>query len=52
MHYHVHLFDDILKKGALANYSTKPNEKIHGPIRTIYHEQTNFKAVEHQVSLC
>jgi len=32
MHLRVHLFDDIVSKGATRNFSTKPNEKMHGPI--------------------
>ncbi|KAG1889501.1 hypothetical protein F4604DRAFT_1674126 [Suillus subluteus] len=44
-----HLFDNILVKGATQNYNTKPNEKMHGPMRDIYHNRTNFKDVATQV---
>ncbi|KAG2355792.1 hypothetical protein BDR07DRAFT_1453666 [Suillus spraguei] len=43
-----HLFDDILAKGATQNYNMKLNEKMHGPVRDIYHNQTNFKDVTAQ----
>ncbi|KAG2118345.1 hypothetical protein BD769DRAFT_1629698 [Suillus cothurnatus] len=46
-----HLFDDILAKGTTQNYNTKPNEKMHGPVRDIYHNQTNFKDIATQI-LC
>ncbi|KAG0700922.1 hypothetical protein DFH29DRAFT_982909 [Suillus ampliporus] len=44
-----HLFDNILAKGATQNYNTKPNEKMHGPMRDIYHNRTNFKDVATQI---
>ncbi|KAG1857471.1 hypothetical protein F4604DRAFT_1589912 [Suillus subluteus] len=44
-----HLFDDILAKGTTQNYNTKPNEKMHGPVRDIYHNRTNFKDVATQI---
>jgi hypothetical protein len=44
-----HIFDDIQAKGATKNTSTKPNEKMHGPLREIYLCQTNFKDVVPQV---
>ncbi|KAG1867513.1 hypothetical protein C8R48DRAFT_747364 [Suillus tomentosus] len=44
-----HLFDDILVKGATQNFNTKPNEKMHSPVRDIYHNRTNFKDVATQV---
>ncbi|KAI9441949.1 hypothetical protein BJY52DRAFT_1195036 [Lactarius psammicola] len=34
MHALVHSFDDIEAKGASCNYNTKPNEKLHGPLKT------------------
>lgn len=49
MHLPSHLFDDIRDKGATRNYNTKPNEKLHGPLKTIYRERTNFKDVAEQV---
>lgn len=49
MHLPTHLFDDIVAKGATRNFNTKPNEKLHGPLKTIYRERTNFKNVAEQV---
>ncbi|KAG1738667.1 uncharacterized protein EDB91DRAFT_1249210 [Suillus paluster] len=48
-HASLHLFDDILAKGATRNYNTKPNEKMHGPVRDIYCNQTNFKDIATQI---
>ncbi|KAJ7592183.1 hypothetical protein C8J56DRAFT_780865, partial [Mycena floridula] len=50
MHLHVHLFDDIEDKGVMRTYSTWPNEKLHGPMRKIYHSKTNFKNVTEQIT--
>ncbi|KAG9088043.1 hypothetical protein FRC06_002252, partial [Ceratobasidium sp. 370] len=36
MHMLCHLFDDIWRKGAPANYSTKPCEQMHGKLRRAY----------------
>lgn len=47
-HLYVHLFDDIVAKGVTRNYSTKPNEQMHGPLRKIY-QRTNFRDVAPQV---
>ncbi|KAI9455219.1 hypothetical protein BJY52DRAFT_1122078, partial [Lactarius psammicola] len=48
MHALVHSFNDIEAKGASRNYNTKPNEKLHGPIRKLYN-QTNFKNIASQI---
>ena len=45
----MHLFDDIEAKGITLNYNTKPNEKMHGPLKTAYRRETNFKEVASQV---
>ncbi|KAG1905761.1 uncharacterized protein F5891DRAFT_1125792 [Suillus fuscotomentosus] len=37
-HSNVHVFDDILAKGATRNYNTKPNERMHGPLRIIRYD--------------
>ncbi|KAG1888363.1 hypothetical protein F4604DRAFT_1877444 [Suillus subluteus] len=42
-HLILHVFDDILAKGVTHNYNTKPNEKMHGGLRKIYLQRTNFK---------
>ncbi|KAH9170626.1 hypothetical protein EDB89DRAFT_1853308 [Lactarius sanguifluus] len=49
MHALVHSFDDIKAKGATRNYNTKPNEKLHGPLKKAYLRQTNFKDVAPQI---
>jgi hypothetical protein len=49
MHALVHSFDDIKAKGASRNYNTKPNEKLHGPLKRAYLSQTNFKNIAPQV---
>jgi hypothetical protein len=49
MHALVHSFDDIKAKGASRNYNTKPNEKLHGPLKKLYSMRTNFKNVAEQV---
>lgn len=49
LHYHLHLFDDIQDKGILRGLSTRPNEKLHGPLRKIYLNRTNFKDTGSQV---
>lgn len=48
-HTHKHLFDDVQAKGVTRNYSTKPNEKLHGPLKRSYALRTNFKDVANQV---
>ncbi|KAF5334706.1 hypothetical protein D9758_017254 [Tetrapyrgos nigripes] len=50
MHYHTHWFDDILGKGVSRVFGTKINEKMHGPLRKIYYERTNFKNVADQIT--
>ncbi|KAG0704425.1 hypothetical protein DFH29DRAFT_981528 [Suillus ampliporus] len=42
-HLSAHVFDDIEVKGVSRNYSTKPNEKMHGPLKDAYQDHTNFK---------
>lgn len=51
IHMMAHLFDDIEAKGVTRNYNTKPNEKMHGPLKDIYLLQTNFRDVAEQVEL-
>jgi hypothetical protein len=51
MHALVHSFDDIREKGASRNYNTKPNEKLHGPLKKSYLLRTNFRDVAPQVRL-
>ncbi|THG93164.1 hypothetical protein EW026_g7995 [Hermanssonia centrifuga] len=47
-HTHKHVVRDIRSKGVTRNYNTKPNEKMHGPLKKIYLRRTNFKQVEKQ----
>jgi hypothetical protein len=49
LHALVHSFDDIVAKGVTRNYNTKPNEKLHSPLKKAY-MRTNFKDVAAQVS--
>lgn len=50
MHLIQHLFDDIEAKGVTRNFSSKPFEKMHGPIGESYVRVTNYKNVAGQVS--
>ena len=49
MHSQLHIFDDIVAKGATRNYNTKTNESRHRPIKRTYVLLTNFKDVAEQV---
>ncbi|KAK0440025.1 uncharacterized protein EV420DRAFT_1316016 [Desarmillaria tabescens] len=49
VHSHQHVVDDILQKGVTLNYNTKPNEKMHGPLKDAYQLRTNFKDVAEQI---
>ncbi|KAG1887716.1 hypothetical protein F4604DRAFT_1877523 [Suillus subluteus] len=49
-HLSAHLFDNIEAKGVSQNYTTKPNEKMHGPLKNAYQDCTNFKNVTEQVT--
>ncbi|KAG2159185.1 uncharacterized protein EDB93DRAFT_1237894 [Suillus bovinus] len=44
-----HIFDDIMAKGSARNFSTRPNEKQHGPIKWWYLWQTNRKDIADQI---
>ncbi|KAG1826384.1 hypothetical protein DFJ58DRAFT_719975 [Suillus subalutaceus] len=44
-----HVFDNISAKGVTHNYSTKPNEKMHGSFQKIYLQHTNFKNIASQI---
>ncbi|KAI6157711.1 hypothetical protein BKA82DRAFT_131015 [Pisolithus tinctorius] len=48
-HTRMHVFDDIEAKGVTRNFNTKPNEKMHGPLKEAYQKQTNFKNVAQQI---
>ncbi|KAG2093553.1 hypothetical protein BD769DRAFT_1615706 [Suillus cothurnatus] len=49
IHLSAHLFDDIEAKGVTRNYNTKPNEKMHGPLKDAYQDRTNFKNFAEQI---
>ncbi|KAG1834044.1 hypothetical protein DFJ58DRAFT_719382 [Suillus subalutaceus] len=49
MHLSAHVFDDIEAKGVTRNYNTKPNEKMHGPLKDAYQDRTNFKNFAEQI---
>ncbi|KAG1766128.1 hypothetical protein EV702DRAFT_1204296 [Suillus placidus] len=49
MHASKHIFDNIITKGAACNFSTRPNEKQHGPIKRWYLRQTNRKDITNQI---
>ncbi|KAF8834824.1 hypothetical protein BDN67DRAFT_992580 [Paxillus ammoniavirescens] len=44
-----HAFNDIREKGAACNFSTRPNEKVHGPFKHAFFLQTNWKDVANQL---
>ncbi|KAG0700512.1 hypothetical protein DFH29DRAFT_876568 [Suillus ampliporus] len=46
-----HVTRDIRMKGTACNYSTHPNEKLHGPLKDAYKCQSNGKNVAEQI-LC
>lgn len=49
LHLQKHLFDDIQNKGVTHNFSTNPNEKMHGPLKKSYLQHSNFKDYSKQV---
>ncbi|KAF8876252.1 hypothetical protein BD779DRAFT_1677860 [Infundibulicybe gibba] len=49
-HVHSHMFDDIMNKGALRNYNTMTNKKIHHIFKGYYHDRTNFRNIEVQLA--
>ncbi|KAI0649720.1 hypothetical protein C8Q79DRAFT_1062206 [Trametes meyenii] len=49
-HSHQHLPSDIVGKGASKGYNSKNSEKMHGILKEIYSEQTNFKDIDAQIS--
>ncbi|KAF8836624.1 hypothetical protein BDN67DRAFT_1014534 [Paxillus ammoniavirescens] len=44
-----HVGHDIRNKGAARNYSTCPNEKMHGPLKAAYQDRSNGKDVAGQI---
>ncbi|KAG2352431.1 hypothetical protein BDR07DRAFT_1455035 [Suillus spraguei] len=49
MHLWKHIVCNIQHKGAARNYSTRPNEKLHGPLKDTYHCRTNGKDIVTQI---
>ncbi|KAI6010037.1 hypothetical protein BKA83DRAFT_4467647 [Pisolithus microcarpus] len=48
-HMCAHTFDDVEAKGVTRNFSTKLNEKMHGPLKEKYQRHMNFKNVTDQI---
>ena len=44
-----HVVRDICNKGAARNYSTHPNESMHGPLKEAYQLRSNGKDIAGQV---
>ncbi|KAG2033796.1 hypothetical protein BDR03DRAFT_1013936 [Suillus americanus] len=49
MHLWKHVTRDIQMKGTVRNYSTRPNENLHGPLKEAYERQSNGKDVADQI---
>ncbi|KIN97214.1 hypothetical protein M404DRAFT_32556 [Pisolithus tinctorius Marx 270] len=49
VHLWKHIVRDICLKGAARNYSTRPNESMHKPIRDAYEHRSNGRDVPAQV---
>ncbi|KAI6144582.1 hypothetical protein BKA82DRAFT_4330868 [Pisolithus tinctorius] len=49
VHLWKHVVRDIRNKGAAHNYSTRPNEKMHGSLKDAYQDHSNGKDVAVQV---
>ncbi|KAI6143422.1 hypothetical protein BKA82DRAFT_4331282 [Pisolithus tinctorius] len=49
VHLWKHVVRDIRNKGAAHNYSTRPNEKMHGSLKDAYQDRSNGKDVAVQV---
>lgn len=46
IHTQVHLFDDIVNKGVSVNFNTKFNGNMHGYVKNIFYDLTNYKDVD------
>ncbi|KIN95000.1 hypothetical protein M404DRAFT_34566 [Pisolithus tinctorius Marx 270] len=44
-----HVTRNIRSKGAIRNYSARPNEKMHGPLKDVYQDRSNGKDVAGQI---
>ncbi|KIJ07473.1 hypothetical protein PAXINDRAFT_90352, partial [Paxillus involutus ATCC 200175] len=49
IHLWKHVVRDIQMKGAVHNYSTRPNEKMHGALKDAYQDRSNGKDVAVQI---
>ncbi|KZP13413.1 hypothetical protein FIBSPDRAFT_913092 [Athelia psychrophila] len=49
LHLWQHIFDEIEAKGVSRNGNTKPNEKLHGPLKKHFLWRSNFKNVAPQI---
>ncbi|KAG1728188.1 uncharacterized protein EDB91DRAFT_1239436 [Suillus paluster] len=48
-HLWTHARWDIIRKGVACNFSTRPNEKLHGPLKAAYLFHSNGKDVAKQI---
>ena len=46
-----HVAQDIQMKGVVRNYSTRPNEKMHGALKDAYQDRSNGKDITVQVCI-
>ncbi|KIK25721.1 hypothetical protein PISMIDRAFT_9458 [Pisolithus microcarpus 441] len=46
-----HVARDIRSKGVVRNYSARPNEKMHGPLKDAYQDRSNGKNIAGQVHI-
>ncbi|KAI6012112.1 hypothetical protein BKA83DRAFT_4466503 [Pisolithus microcarpus] len=44
-----HVARDIRSKGVVRNYSARPNEKMHGPLKDAYQDRSNGKNIAGQI---
>ncbi|KAF8120295.1 hypothetical protein EV363DRAFT_1191298 [Boletus edulis] len=49
IHLWKHVVRDIRTKGVVRNYSTRPNEKMHGALKDAYQDRSNGKDVAVQI---
>ncbi|KAF8127384.1 hypothetical protein EV363DRAFT_1401113 [Boletus edulis] len=49
IHLWKHVVRNIRMKGAVRNYSTRPNEKMHGALKNAYQDRSNGKDVAVQI---
>ncbi|KAI0648452.1 hypothetical protein C8Q79DRAFT_905404 [Trametes meyenii] len=50
IHTHEHMISDVIGKGVTSTYNSKHSEKMHGLLKGIYIDMTNFKNVDSQMA--